>query len=456
MALFLFVLRLLLYGVGSAIGMLVLACALLVTALLGTLLLQAVGVIKRVPFSYNLRNLVVRWHVTLLTALAFTLVVGIMTVMLAFVNGMYKLTQGSAQPGNVIVLADGTTDELFSNLGFGDIKEIELQEGVQKDEDGNRLVSWEIYAVVSQEIPGAKPGERQRRFVQTRGIEDPVRSGRVHNLKLHAGGAWFSEGGVQTREDGSSAIQAVLGEGIARELGKDQAKPSLEPGDCFELGARTWIVTGIMHSAGSTFDSEIWGKYKLIGDVFGKANYTTVVLRTADATAAQRLAEDLTANYKKPAVNARSETEYYDNLNSTNLGFLYAIIFVAFVMAIGGVFGVTNTMFAAISQRTKDIGVMRILGFGRWQLLTSFFLESLLLALIGGLIGCALGSLANGFTATSIITGGQGGGKSVMLRLVVDARILVSGMIFSLVMGAIGGLVPALSAMRLRPLESLR
>ena len=82
---------------------------------------RLVGVLRRVPFSYNYRNLVVRWRTTLLTTLAFILVVGLMTVMLAFVNGMYALTKGSAIPGNVMVLADGATDELFSDLGYGDI-----------------------------------------------------------------------------------------------------------------------------------------------------------------------------------------------------------------------------------------------------------------------------------------------------------------------------------------------
>jgi ABC-type antimicrobial peptide transport system permease subunit len=125
-------------------------------------------------------------------------------------------------------------------------------------------------------------------------------------------------------------------------------------------------------------------------------------------------------------------------------------------MAIGGVFAIMNTMFAAISQRTKDIGVLRILGYGRWQLLTSFFLESILLALVGGLVGCALGAPANGWTASSIVGSGTGGGKSVVLKLVVDWRILGAGLAFSLFMGNVGGIFPALSAMRLRPLESLR
>jgi ABC-type antimicrobial peptide transport system permease subunit len=134
----------------------------------------------------------------------------------------------------------------------------------------------------------------------------------------------------------------------------------------------------------------------------------------------------------------------------------FAIVFVAVVIGIGGIFGVMNTMFAAISQRIKDVGVLRILGFARWQILVSFFLESLAIALLGGLIGCALGSLCHGVTATSIVSGGQGGGKSVILTLTVDASTLAIGLLFTLIMGALGGLLPSFSAMRLRPLEALR
>src|SRR5262245_1088375 len=123
-------------ALGLLLAVVLLVSAVLSVILLGVLALQALGVMRRVPFSYNVRNLVVRWRVTLLTALAFTMVVGLMTVMLAFVNGMYKLTEGSGRPGNVIVLADGATDELFSNLGYGDIKEVELHDGVERDEEG--------------------------------------------------------------------------------------------------------------------------------------------------------------------------------------------------------------------------------------------------------------------------------------------------------------------------------
>src|SRR5438309_5827701 len=107
--------------------------------------LLAVG---KVPLGYNIRNLMVRWPITFLTALAFTLVVSLLTVMLAFVNGMSRLTEGSGHPGNVMILSDGATDELFSNLLYSDTSNIERQPGVSTDEGGKPLCSREVYIVV--------------------------------------------------------------------------------------------------------------------------------------------------------------------------------------------------------------------------------------------------------------------------------------------------------------------
>lgn len=426
------------------------------------LVFVALLIIGKVPLSYNIRNLVVRWRTTLLTALAFTLVICLQTVMLGFVAGMNKLTDQSGQPGNVMVLSDGALDELMSNLGYGNSADVERHPGVLRDERGEPLASREVYLVVNQPVP-TEPGQRQRRrFTQVRGVEDPVVAARVHGLELKPGGTWFSKSGVQSL-DGSSAgdeeqaVQAVVGEGVAGQMGQDRGKERLEVGDVFDLGPRKWVVVGIMKAAGSTFGSEIWSKRSLVGPMFGKNGYSSIVLRTADADTARQVAEDLTRNYKKTAVQAQTETEYFSKLATTNRQFTLAIAFVAIVMGIGGVFGVMNTMFAAISGRTKDIGVLRIVGFARWQILVSFFLESLLLSLAGGLLGCAIGFLSNGWTATSIVTGGQGGGgKFVVLQLVIGADTLLVGLLLALAMGALGGLLPALSAMRLKPLESLR
>lgn len=423
--------------------------------------------VNRIPLSYTLRNLSLRWRTTLMTSLAFTLVVGLMVVMLAFTTGMQRMTDGSGQPGNVIVLAEGSIDEAFSNLNVEDLGEIENLPGVRRDEAGQRLASRESYLIVKQPVPHPKPGRSDSRFLQVRGITDAAIAAKVHNIQLKSG-SWFSAAGVEDRSGVDSkaapAIQAVLGEGVAGELAADRTPEEaaagknphrLDVGDRFRLGEKDWVVTGILKSSGATCNSEIWANRAKVGPVFGRENVTTLVLSTADADAAVQLRDFLKNNYAKANILPQVEKEYYAGLSETNQQFLFAIIVITTIMSIGGIFGVMNTMFAAISNRIKDIGVLRILGYARWQILVSFLLESLVIALLGGLLGCALGSLANGLTVNSVV-GQGGGGKFVVLELVVDANIWTAGIFVTLLMGGLGGLVPALSAVRLKPLEALR
>src|SRR5262245_5512311 len=236
---------------GISRGPLAWAAALIVIYAIDLIILIFIG---RVPLAYNLRNLRVRWPITLLTAIVFTAVVGILTVLLAFVNGMYQLTSDSGQPGNVLILADGSTDEVFSNLGYNDVTLIE-REIATLDEDGRPLsrpvrakrvtrggqevplASREVYCIINRPIEN-DPTRRQ--FVQVRGIVDPKMAGDVHGLPLLAG-EWFSDAGARPppgMEAGTDKdrIEAVLGAGVARELGSKRGVPTLNVGDTFELG----------------------------------------------------------------------------------------------------------------------------------------------------------------------------------------------------------------------------
>lgn len=486
--------------------------------LLGTVFfLMLLVVIGKVPLSYNVMNLTTRWLTTLFMVGAFTLVIGVQVALLAFVNGMYAMTESSGQPGNVMIMSEGSTDEAFSNLGFADATDLETQEGVARDENDRALVSRETYLGISQQLTDKKTGLVKRRFLQVRGVDDPAMSAKVHGLKLMPGGEVFSDAGVrEMNSKGDTAIETILGSAIARELGNDRTeemlatakrKDRLDVGDTFKIGERDWYVTGVFESSGTVYDAEVWTRQSQVGPLFGKSNYTTFCVRAkpdyrkeqrgelvvkrkqaalaAYEEAARLKAEDKSAptpkrqvvrdkytdaewgaellreyfatEYKKAAVSPQVEKTYFANLSATNVQFLTMAIIVALIMSMGGLFGVMNTMFAAISQRTKDIGVLRLLGFKRWQILVSFLLESMILALIGGAVGCLLGSLCDGFTANSIVTGGPGGGgKFVVLRLTVDASTLAMGMMLALAMGFFGGLIPSLGAMRLSALNALR
>lgn len=444
-----------------------------------------VYLIGKVPLRYNIRNISVRWVTTMMTGVAFAVVVGLLTIMLGFLDSVSRLTSSSGIPGNVFVLSEGATDEIFSNLGYGDVNKLELEKATidyrkeppvelakpvmiktMKGLPGQpevRLVSKETYFVINQESPTV-PGKR--RFVQLRGIDDAVVAGKVHNLELLKG-EWFGREGSKSLSDGTSATPCVLGQGAADAFAEDYGLDKIDIDSTFMLGGLKMVVVGITKSAGSTFDSEVWATNARVSKEFGKQSFTSVVIRVADDTddSAQIFAAWLSKEFANPRVRALNELKYFEDLGKSNGTLVYMVNMIAIIMAIGGSIGIMLVMFAAIAQRTKDIGVLRVLGFKRWQILVSFMLESLAIALIGG--SCAICGLlvieaiANatmgGLSITTTVSGGSGpGGKSVVTRLIFGTDVIVAGLIFTIVMGRIGGLLPSITAMRLGILESLR
>ena len=423
-------------------------------------LLAAVGLLAclaLIPVKYSWRNLIVRWRTTLATAFAFTLVTTLLVVMMAFINGMVKVTENTGRTDNVVVLGEGSLDELFSNLGYGEIGDVERAPGVALDEKGEPLASRECYMTVSQPLPPAPGGAERRALVSLRGVDNAALSGRVRGVALKEGtwlGAdgWFAEGPNKQPQD-----RCFVGAGFAREFAKQQDRTSLRVGDTFEIAGRTMLVAGVMASDGTALDNEVWVRRDPICVTLGKKNYTTLALRSPNDDAAKKLAAYLRDDFSKARLAAQVEREYYSAQQTTAQQLLMGIVVVGMFMAVGGVFGIMNTMFAAIAQRSKDIGVLRIIGYQRSGVLVAFFLESMLLALLGGALGCAIGYLVDGRSATSIMGGGGGpGGRAIVLRVTVDGAVLAIGMGAALLMGALGGIFPAISAMRLRPLESLR
>jgi ABC-type lipoprotein release transport system permease subunit len=207
----------------------------------------------------------------------------------------------------------------------------------------------------------------------------------------------------------------------------------------------------VFDAGGSAFETEIWADLGELASQFRREGiYNSVVLRTPTPPAAEELAQRL-ADSRKLQVNAQTEIAYYKKQAEQTELIRTASLVIAAFMGIGAVFGITNTMFAAIGQRIKDIAVMRIIGFTRREILVCFLMEALLIAAFGGICGAALGYAINGVTVNSGL-----GAKSLAFAFKVDRQALLTGAAFTAAMGLIGGILPALSAMRVRPLESLR
>jgi putative ABC transport system permease protein len=363
-----------------------------------------------------------------MTATGFTLVIAALIVMLAFINGLAEVCAISGDPRNVIVLNEGCTDEILSSISRETASLIETQPLVLRRADGTALSSRELFGV---------------RTVYDKKIRDyvllPFRGVAPSAFEVHDAVKL-----VSGRTFRPSQSEVIVGMGI-----KNAQK--VELGDVLEIARKKWKVTGFFSAGGAALESEVWGDLdELAGQFKKEGSYNSIVVRAENPLRAKDLARSI-SNSPQFSVGAQTELDYYaKQAESTN--FLRSAVWViAWFMGIGAIFGVMNTMFAAISQRIKDIAVLRLLGFMSWEILIAFLLEAIMVSIIGGGLGMLIGYSANGLTQRFTISGHE-----VQFRFLVDAYLLTLAAAFSMIMGVMGGLLPALSAMRIRPLEAFR
>jgi ABC-type lipoprotein release transport system permease subunit len=224
-------------------------------------------------------------------------------------------------------------------------------------------------------------------------------------------------------------------------------------GDKIKLAGHEWSIVGVFDGHGTSFDSEIWGDVELFMPVFDRPVYQSVTFRLDEPSHLGAIQKRLEAD-PRMSVRVHREDEFYAAQSAALGALLHGLgLFVTLIMALGAVFGALNTMYAAVGSRTKDIGTLLALGFSRGAVLVSFLIESVLLALFGGLLGCLLALPVNGM-ATS--TTNFASFSEIAFRFHVTPLMLLDGMIFAAVMGALGGWFPSRNASRRVIVEALR
>ena len=363
-----------------------------------------------------------------MTVSGFALVTTALVLMLACLNGVEAVCTTSGQPQNVIVLSFGSTDEILSRLSAVDAMQIEAVRGIGRDSSGRLMSSREVFLVV-QSSPDL---EQDESFLQVRGVTKSALV--VHPQVRLVAGRMFQAGNSEL----------IVGRGVKRSRG-------LKLGDQLWLARKNWTITGVF-SADGALESEVWGDSNEITSHFRRTgSYTSLVLRTENEAQAVELVQRLRSN-RALRTQSLTEREYYAR-QAAPLAVIRGTAWgMALVMALGAVFGIMNTMYAAIGERVKDIAVLRILGFSRIQILFAFLLETMLITAAGIGIGLLIGSATNGLTVSSAI---GTTGLEVEFAFKVDARVVVQSTVVVLAMGIAGGLIPALSAIRVRAVEVL-
>ncbi len=385
-----------------------------------------------IPLYYNVRNVRGRWQVTLLAIFGIALVVAVFTVLMAMSEGFAAALKSTGRSDNAIVVQRGSGSELTSAVPLADRAMLVVDERVARGADGQPLASWELVVVMSMpKRSDGQPTNVTLRAVTPRAFE--VRGG----IDV-----------VEGRRFTPGLDEVIVGRKLTGRIA------GLELGGFVTYQQKHFKIVGVFESSGGAFESEIWGDFDTFGPIFQRpAGSNSLVLRMKDEAAIPELDRFIRAQ-PQMQLQALAERKYYEEQAGPLARILRSLAtFVAIVMGVGAVFGAMNTMYAIVASRTREIGTLRALGFSRRSILTSFLIESVLLAFVGGVLGCLLAFPMNGFSTG---TGQTQSFSEIAFAFRITPEIVAIGLAFAVVMGIVGGLLPALRGSRMPITSALR
>lgn len=386
---------------------------------------------KQIPLAYIARNLWVRRVTTLLTASGMALVVFVFATVLMMSEGIRSTLVATGQVDNVLVLRKGAGAEINSGISRDQAAIIESLPGIATNGSGQRLVTKE--PVVLNTLPkrsNGKPSNVTLRGTSVLGLELRPQVKMIQGRMFRPGTSEIIAG--------RSIANGFKGAGL---------------GETLRFAQRDWLVVGIFDSGKTGFDSEIWGDSEQLMAAFRRNAYSTIVFRLTDLSALERIQSAIEAD-PRLQVDAKPEIQFYAEQSEALATFInYLGLSLSVIFSIGAVVGAMITMFAAVAQRVGEIGTLRALGFRRRAVLIAFLLESLLLSLVGGLIGLFA---AAWMQTVNISTVNFQTFSELAFQFKLTPKIALQTILFALFMGFLGGFIPAWRAARMTIVDCLR
>lgn len=383
-----------------------------------------------IPLTYNLRNIRVRWRMTVATVLGVALVVSVFVMVMALARGLKSTYVTTGDVRNLLVLRRGSTAESSSQIMREEILRMKYDKNIARDGEGRPLFSPEIIVLIYLDRLNAPGGAN----VIVRGMGE---MGLALRPQIRM---------VEGRLFRSGKRECVVSRRVADRFAHCRI------GESFRAGKGDWTVVGVFEAGKTAYESEIWADADEVRDAFNRNFYGSALIRPVSPGAGALLKENLEKD-RVLSVRVLPEIDYYKDQTATAGPIQFMGGFLATIMSIGAAFSAMNTMYAAVGARTREIGTLRVLGFKRRSIYASFLIESVLLAGLGGLLGCLLSLPLNGvatgtFSFTSF--------AEVAFEFRITPELLGKGMVFALVMGVLGGLLPARLAARKPVLEALK
>jgi putative ABC transport system permease protein len=382
--------------------------------------------------EFNVRTMPQRLGASASAIFGIAGVVAVLVGVLSIAEGFRYAMNVSGKPDTAIVMRSGADSEMMSGLGRDDTRIIGDVEGVARGE-GGVLASSELFVIIN--LPKRSTGTDAN--VPLRGVEPAAFEVRG-DVRI-----------VEGRPFQWGRNEVIVGRGASTQFA------GLDLGATIPVGKENWAVVGIFEANGGIAESEIWTDAGVLQPAYRRGDsFQSVYARLESAEAFQGFKDRLTTD---PRLNVKvvRQTDYYADQSTqlynliTGLGTLIAAL-----MGVGAIFGALNTMYSAVSSRTREIATLRALGFGSTPVVISVLLEALLLALVGGLVGSTIASLAfDGFRASTINFQSF---SQVAFAFDVTPALLVKGVVYSVLIGLVGGLFPAIRAARLPVAAALR
>ncbi|MFN7212033.1 MAG: ABC transporter permease [Lysobacteraceae bacterium] len=378
----------------------------------------------------NLRSIPERLGPSLVIVVGIAGVVGVLVALLSMSSGLDETLGSGGRTDQVVITRGGSNGELASFLAIGSATLIKQDPGIARAEDGTPLASSEL--IVITEVP--RPGQRTGANVTLRGVE-PVGLALRDGFRIVRGRLFRP--GVQ---------ELIVGAGAAAQFS------GLEVGRTLRFRGSTWTVVGHFESGGK-YDSELWSDIGTVQSAWRRSGVSSILaqLKTPAVLPAMtaRLKEDPQLD-----VEAKTQLDFYQGQSgqlTATIGILAGIV--ALIMAFGATFGALNTMYSAVSARTREIGTLRALGFGASPVVASVMAEALLLSTSGGALGALFAYLVfNGYAVSTL----GGGFTQVAFQFAVTPQLVAIGLSLAIAIGFIGGLAPAIRAARIPVTSALR
>lgn len=386
---------------------------------------------KGIPFSYTLRNLWTRRLTTALTAGGMALVVFVFAAVQMLDTGLHRALVATGQPDNAHVTRRASGAEISSIIDRAQAAIVETQPEIAIGPGGTRLASKEVVVLIT--LPKRDTGVATN--VTTRGV-GPAGFELRPQLRIVEGRAF---------RPGSSEV--IVGASIAQRF------DGATVGSLLRFGGREWRVVGRFEAKGSAYDSELWADAGQLQQSFRRNAWSAVVARLTDPAMLPVLKQRLEGD-PRLTLDVKYEREFFEEQSKALSNFIrYLGLTLSVIFSVGAMIGATITMYAAVANRTGEIGTLRALGFRRSSILATFLLEAMLLGAVGGVTGVALASLMQ---FVHISTLNWQSFSELAFSFALTPRIIVLSLGFAVLMGLIGGFLPAVRASRLGIVDALR